>query len=165
MPTISLSQEQQQFRNRILNAWLFQTFLFLKLPMAWVAGLKAKQLNTDSAEVKVKYKWITQNPFNSIYFAVLSMAAEMSTGLLVMLYIQDKNLKISMLVTGNEAKFTKKAVGTIIFKCIDGEKVYEAVEKAKTTKEGVEMNLNSIGYDEKQQEVAIFTFKWSIKVK
>ena len=165
MPTIELSQEQQLFRNRILNAWLFQSFLFLKLPMAWVAGLKVNELTTATANVKVKYKWITQNPFNSIYFAVLSMAAEMSTGLLVMLYIQDKNLKISMLVTGNEAKFTKKAVGTINFKCIDGAKVFDSVSKAKETKEGVEMNLNSIGYDENGQEVAIFTFKWSIKVK
>jgi hypothetical protein len=34
--------------------------------------------------VSVKHRWINQNPFNSMYFAVQAMAAELATGALVM---------------------------------------------------------------------------------
>jgi hypothetical protein len=36
----------------------------------------------------VKHRWINQNPFNSMYFAVQAMAAELATGALVMFQIQ-----------------------------------------------------------------------------
>ncbi|MEI6312761.1 MAG: DUF4442 domain-containing protein [Bacteroidota bacterium] len=165
MSEIILSAEQQLYQKRILSRWLFSFFMLLKLPMAWMAGLHASVLTSKEAQVQVKFKWMNQNPFKSIYFAVLSMAAEMSTGLLVMMYIQDKSQQISMLVTGCQAQFTKKAVGTINFICVDGVRIYEAIELAKRSKEGVEMNLESVGYDQKQQEVARFQFKWSVKVK
>jgi hypothetical protein len=35
-----------------------------------------------------KHRWINQNPFNSMYFAVQAMAAELATGALVMFQIQ-----------------------------------------------------------------------------
>jgi hypothetical protein len=94
MQEIILNSFQESFRQKILNKWLFKTFMFAKLPMAWFAGLSASKLTANETHVTVKYKWITQNPFKSIYFAVLSMAAEMSTGLPVMMYIQDEKLKI-----------------------------------------------------------------------
>ena len=165
MQEIILNSFQEKFRQKILNKWIFKTFMFAKLPMAWFAGLSASKLTANETHVTVKYKWITQNPFKSIYVAVLSMAAEMSTGLPVMMYIQDEKLKISMLVTGCEAIFTKKAVGLITFKCIDGSLVSESVKKAINTKEGVDMVLESRGYDLNNNEVATFKFKWSIKVK
>jgi hypothetical protein len=165
MQEIILNSFQESFRQKILNKWLFKTFMFAKLPMAWFAGLSASKLTANETHVTVKYKWITQNPFKSIYFAVLSMAAEMSTGLPVMMYIQDEQLKISMLVTGCEAIFTKKAIGLITFKCIDGSLVSESVKKAINTKEGVDMILESKGYDQSNNEVATFKFRWSIKVK
>jgi hypothetical protein len=36
----------------------------------------------------LKHRWINQNPFNSMYFAVQAMAAELATGALVMFQIQ-----------------------------------------------------------------------------
>ncbi len=91
------------------------TFLMLKLPSAWISGVRVKKINKAECEVGVKHRWINQNPFNSMYFAVQAMAAEMSTGALVMLHIKEKYEKISMLVAQNKAVFTKKATGKIIF--------------------------------------------------
>jgi hypothetical protein len=47
-------------------------------------------------------------PFNSMYFAVQAMAAELSTGALVMYQIQKSGKKISMLVANNKGNFKKK---------------------------------------------------------
>ena len=41
----------------------------------------------------VKHRWINQNPFNSMYFAVQAMAAELSTGALVMIANSKKRQK------------------------------------------------------------------------
>ena len=64
------------------------TFLFFKLPAAFWCGVRVKNLNNDACEVAVRHRWINQNPFNSMYFAVQAMAAELSTGALVMQSIQ-----------------------------------------------------------------------------
>ncbi len=162
---IFLNPSQLKFQRSIRNYLVFKIFLLMKLPAAWIAGLNAEILETDKAIVSVKFKWINQNPFRSIYFAILSMAAEMSTGLLCMLYSQDENVKISMLVVGVNATFLRKAVGINRFICEEGEKVYHAVEEAKKTKEGVLIKLKSTGYSAKNEIIAVFEFEWSFKVK
>jgi len=50
-----------------------------KLPMGFIAGLKMEALDPSKSTVSVRFKWVNQNPFRSLYFAVLSMAAELST--------------------------------------------------------------------------------------
>jgi hypothetical protein len=40
---------------------------------------------------KVKHRWINQNPFNSMYFAVQAMGAELATGALVMYQIKKRS--------------------------------------------------------------------------
>jgi hypothetical protein len=69
------------------------TFLFFKLPSAFICGVRVKQLETNKGVVTVKHRWINQNPFNSMYFAVQAMAAELSTGALVMHQIKKNNRK------------------------------------------------------------------------
>ena len=63
-------------------------FLFFKLPSAYLCGVRVKHIDENKCVVTVKHRWINQNPFNSMYFAVQAMAAELSTGALVMLEIQ-----------------------------------------------------------------------------
>ncbi|KAF5296692.1 hypothetical protein FQR65_LT19802 [Abscondita terminalis] len=58
-----------------------------------------------------------------MYFAVAqAMAAELSTGALVMREIQRSGKKVSMLVANNNGTYTKKAVGTITFTCEEAHK-------------------------------------------
>ncbi|MFY7730726.1 MAG: DUF4442 domain-containing protein, partial [Flavobacterium sp.] len=78
------------------------TFLLFKLPSAFISGVRVKQITTDQCVVSVKHRWINQNPFNSMYFAVQAMAAELSTGALVMYHIKQSGKKISMLVANNK---------------------------------------------------------------
>ncbi|MDR5589976.1 DUF4442 domain-containing protein [Christiangramia sp. SM2212] len=141
------------------------SFLMLKLPSAWLCGVRVKHIDETECEVGVKHKWINQNPFNSMYFAVQAMAAELSTGALVMNKIQESNAKISMLVAQNKASFTKKATGKIKFSCYDGAKVKDALQKTLDTGEGETFWMKSVGVNEDGVEVSVFEFEWTVKLK
>ena len=103
-------------------------FLFFKLPSAFWCGVRAKSIDAYQCTATVKFRWFNQNPFNSMYFAVQAMAAELTTGALVMFQIRKSGRKISMLVANNKANFTKKAVGRITFVCRDGHLIEELRE-------------------------------------
>src|SRR6478752_8652955 len=89
----------------------FRMFLLSRLPNAFFAGLRIKDLDEAVCRVTVPYKWFTKNPFRSTYFACLSMAAEMSTGALAMMHVHKKEPAVSMLVTKVESEYFKKAIG------------------------------------------------------
>lgn len=136
-----------------------------KLPSAYLCGVRLKDVNGDKATVSVKYKWINQNPFNSMYFAVQSMAAELSTGALVLDQISKSGEKISMLVAAHQGSFTKKAKGRISFTCSDGAIVKSSIEQAIKTREGVLMELKTVGVDQAGDVVSSYSFTWTIKCK
>ncbi len=145
---------------RKLNA-----FLLFKLPSAWLCGVRAKNIDTTSCIVSVKHRWINQNPFKSMFWAVQGMAAELTTGALVTGYIRNSGKKISMLVASNNATYTKKAIGRITFVCTDGHLVADAIRKTIETGEGQTVWMKSIGTNQDGIEVSTFNFEWTIKVK
>lgn len=141
------------------------TFLFFKLPSAFWSGVRVKQISPLECVVTVKHRWFNQNPFDSMYFAVQAMAAELTTGALVMYQIKKSGKKISMLVANNKGNFTKKARGRITFVCKDGHLIEEAIQRAIASGEGQTFWMKSIGTDEKGDQVSEMDFEWSIKVK
>ncbi len=140
-------------------------FLFFKLPSAFFCGVRVKEIDGIKCIVKVKHRWINQNPFNSMYFAVQAMAAELSTGALVMYHIKESGKKISMLVANNKGNFTKKATGRITFTCQDGHLIQEAIKNTIATGEGQTFWMKSIGVNEKGEQVSEMDFEWSIRAK
>lgn len=100
-----------------------------------------------------------------MYFAVQAMAAELTTGALVMLYIKNSGKKISMLVANNNGNFTKKATGRITFTCHDGNLIAESINQAIATGVGQTFWMKSVGVNEKGEQVSEFNFEWTIKVK
>lgn len=141
------------------------TFLFFKLPSAYWSGVRLKEISKNTARTTVKHGWRNQNPFKSMYFAVQAMAAELSTGVLVMRKIQDSGQRISMLVANNNSTFTKKATGRIYFECVDGNKIDEAIAHTIETGEGQTFWMKSIGRDEKGDQVSEMNFEWTIRLK
>lgn len=140
-------------------------FLFFKLPSAFISGVRAKEIDANKCVVTVKHRWINQNPFNSMYFAVQAMAAELTTGALVMYHIKESGKKISMLVANNKGNFTKKATGRITFTCNDGHLIHDAIQKTIETGEGQTFWMKSIGINEKGEQVSEMDFEWSIRLK
>ncbi len=140
-------------------------FLIAKLPSAYLCGVRVKEINNTSCIVRIRESWINKNPFNSIYFAAQSMAAELSTGALVMKELQEVGESISMLVTNCKMDFQKKAKGEIIFSCHQGSEVAAAINDAIKTKEGQILNLRSQGINQQGDIVSEMVFEWSIKLK
>ncbi len=136
-----------------------------KLPSAYLCGVRTKFLNSDRCVVTVKHRWFNQNPFNSMFWAVQGMAAELTTGAMVMSKIRESGKNISMLVANNNASFMKKATGRITFECVDGNLVNEAIDKAIATGEGQTIWMKSIGKNSEGVEVSCFNFEWTLKVK
>ncbi|HQK40427.1 MAG TPA: DUF4442 domain-containing protein [Flavobacterium alvei] len=140
-------------------------FLFFKLPSAYISGVRVKQIEANKCVVTVKHRWINQNPFNSMYFAVQAMAAELSTGALVMNHVQNSGKKISMLVANNKSNFSKKATGRITFECLDGDLAEKSIQDAIVSGEGKTFFMKSIGTNENGEQVSEMDFEWSVKSK
>ena len=120
-------------------------FLFSKLPAAYFAGVRVREADEQRCVVTVPYKWLSQNPFRSTYFACLSMAAEMSTGALAMAHLYKINPPVSMLVVKVESEYFKKATGRTSFVCEDGGLFDKAIEETIATGEARTVKAKSIG--------------------
>lgn len=136
-----------------------------KLPAAYFTGVRTKFLDDSKCIVSVKHRWINQNPFKSMFWAVQGMAAELATGALVMSKIKASGKNVSMLVANNNATFSKKATGRITFICNEGHKIDNALTKAIETNEGQTVWLTSVGTNARGVVVSSFNFEWTLKVK
>lgn len=143
----------------------FNTYMFFKIPAAWWCGVRLEQLTESLAQTQVRHRWINQNPFDSMFWAVQGMAAELATGAMVIDQIKQSGQSISMLVAHNKASFTKKATGRIVFSCEDGHLIAPAIQKTITTGEGETFWMKAVGINELGVSVATFEFQWTIKKK
>lgn len=143
----------------------YNLYNFFFLPSVWWCGVRVKTVNEKSCRVRVRHKWINQNPFKSMFWAVQGMAAELTTGILLMNEISRSKKRFSMLVLNNKANFSKKATGLINFSCNQGLEIKKSIDKAIETNESQTIWLNSQGIDSKKDIVSSFSFEWTIKLK
>lgn len=140
-------------------------FLMFKLPAAFICGVRLRSIDAKKAVVTVTHRWINQNPFNSMYFAVQSMASELSTGSLIIQKIKESKATINMLVTSHKGDFTKKATGKITFTCLDGQKIDDAITATLKDGEWQKVTLRSIGVNAEGIEVSQYEYEWSLRAK
>ncbi len=159
-----MSARADSLRRTILNPWKLKLFMLGKLPMGLLAGLRVIAFDAHRASVAIRLGYLTKNPFRSIYFACLAMAAELASGVQGLVGTAD-GTPVSMLVVGLEATFTKKATGRIVFTCEDGEAIAAAIAGTRADGEGRTVPCVSVGRDESGDEVATFTLTWSFKAK
>ena len=160
-----MSPDTSAFIRLMKNPVRFRLFLFSKLPSAFFSGVRIKEFDGKKCEVSVPYKWFSQNPFRSTYFACLSMAAEMSTGALSMAYLYKRKPAVSMLVLKVGSEYFKKATGTTTFVCEDGELIKKAIEESIATGEARIIKAKSVGKNKDGESVAEFFITWSFKLK
>ena len=149
----------------MLTPIFFKLFLIFKLPLAFLAGVKLKSLNDTHSIVQLKYSYLNKNPFKSIYFAALSMAGELASGILAASFTYNNIPRISMLVIGIKIEFSKKAVGVINFTCNQGKEIQDCINKSIITKEGQSIDITTTATDQEGDIVAIFNITWSFKSK
>jgi len=93
------------------------------------------------------------------------MAAEMSTGILVLSNVYKRTPPVSTLVTKMEAVYFKKAIETTFFRCENGKEIAEAIGEALSTAEQQKVIARSTGFDRNNDLIAEFLFTWSFKLK
>ena len=140
-------------------------FLFFKLPSAYISGVRIQSITDTEAVATVKHRWINQNPFNSLYWAVQGMTSELTTGILVMQAIEASEKKVSMLVRHQQGSFTKKATGRIRFICKDGQLIQQAIQKTIASGESETITMTAEGFDADGDSVSKFEYTWWLKVK
>ena len=148
-----------------MHPFRYRMYLLLKLPAAFFSGIKVKYADETKAIVSVPYRWFTKNPFRSTYFACLSMAAEMSTGILCMAHTYKKEPAISMLVTKIEGTFIKKANRKTFFTCEEGNLIEQSVKEAMASGKSQVISCRTTGRTVEDELIAEFNITWSFKVK
>jgi len=156
---------KSSFLAKANNPWVFNLFLLMRLPAAFLSGVRLLRVNDQEAVATVPYRWLSQNPFRSIYFACQAMAAELSTGILAMAHLQGRQPAVSMLVVGLEAAFHRKGTRLVYFTCRDGEAMRAAIEAAVATGAPQQLTALSTGVDADGMAVATFHITWSFKAK
>jgi len=160
-----MSNTKEAFLRLLRHPLKFRAFLLMRLPAAYFSGVRLKEVDEEQAVATVPYKWFSQNPFRSTYFACLAMAAELSTGVLAMLHTHNRTPAISMLVVKLEAVYNKKATGISIFRCKDGAALKATIEKAIASGEAQSFTAMSEGTNEAGEKIADFYITWSFKAK
>ena len=155
----------EAFLKTINNPFKARIFLLTKLPSAFFSGVRVLVAEEDKCVVTVPYKWFSQNPFKSTYFACLSMAAEMSTGLLGLAQVYKSEPAVSMLVLKVQGNFIKKAVGRTTFTCDEGPAISQTIADAVVSGNGKVITVKSYGRNTANEIVAEFDITWSFKVK
>ena len=142
-------------------------FIFIsitKLPLAIITGLKIQEINYSVCKTNVSYRFLNKNPFNSTYFAVQSMAAELSTGALSLIADEGINSDVSFILNELRGEFLKKSYGKIEFVCKERNKLHNIVKKARE-KNGSQQEeiVSTIGYDSDGKIISKFEFTCSLK--
>lgn len=155
----------EAYQKLVLNPLMFKAGLIKGLPLAAFTGVKLTRLDKEVCEVTVPYMFINKNPFNTTYWAVLGMAAEMASGALLLMYTHKLKPSVSTFVIGCDAKFKKRALGLTTFRCDQGLEIAEKVFNTSQTFEAEEITCRTNAYNEQGEIVAEFTFTWGIKAR
>lgn len=98
-----------------------------------------------------------------MYFAVQSMAAELSTAASVMLALKDFNADVALIIVDLKVDFVKKAQSKIAFSCTEYSRIYETIAQLKQAEDTATITIKTTGRDIAGDEVATFYFTWSFR--
>jgi acyl-coenzyme A thioesterase PaaI-like protein len=152
------------FTHKITNPLYLWFFMITKLPAAFFSGVRLVSLDENECSVSVRHTWFTKNPFKSIYFACLAMAAEMSTGVLAMGHTYKLSSPVRIIVSHMKADFMKKARGKIIFTCKSGVQIMDGIRYTSACGKTAFVETHSYGTDRQGDHVAHFIITWAFKV-
>ena len=159
----ALNSKQQKLKRIISSTFKFRLYLLFNLPIGWLAGMKIIDLTEKHCITGVPFKWINKNPFKSVYFAVQSMTAELSTATACMIAIQGHQPSIALIIVDMKGKFYKKATGRVFFTCMHQGQAHDAVARAVASKKAQKLSLKTIGKMSDGTVVSEFIFTWSFK--
>ena len=159
----AINSKKQKLKRKLTSTLKFRLYLLFNLPIGLLAGMKIIDFTEKHCITSVPFNWINKNPFKSVYFAVQSMAAELSTATACMVAIQGHQPSIALIIVDMKGKFHKKATGKLFFTCMHQSQAYDTAAQAVASKKAQELSLKTIGTMSDGTVVSEFTFTWSFK--
>ena len=141
--------------------WKLRLWMMRKLPMGLISGMVIESLDENGCKVILKDRPWIRNPFGSVFWAVMGMAAELSTGALVYAYVSGTNTKY--ILTGMKAEFLKKVRGKSFYFCPSGQELSRNLNSLRKPGETCTVLLPVTAFDKTGQKVAEFQFLWQLK--
>jgi Domain of unknown function (DUF4442) len=150
-----------QLAKKLLSPWKLRLWMVSKLPMGLLSGMVIEALDEKGCRVMLKDRRWIRNPFGSVFWAVMGMAAELSTGALMYTFASGTGMKF--ILVGIEAKFFKKARGKSFYFCDAGPEVYQAFNESVNTNDTSIVILPVTAKDQQGEILAAFTFQWQLR--
>ncbi|HSF90444.1 MAG TPA: DUF4442 domain-containing protein [Saprospiraceae bacterium] len=146
---------------KLSTPWKLRLWMAKSLPMGLISGMSIQSLDEQACVVVLKERWWIRNPFGSVFWAVMGMAAELSTGALVFAHARERNVKF--ILVGVEGEFFKKVKGKSYYFCETGLDVLRSIEQIISPNDTSDVILPVTAKDEAGQVVAEFRFRWQLK--
>ena len=162
---MSLTPAGTALARRVTHPLLFPLWMLGKLPAAWFVGIRVKELSGERCVTTLPYGWRSTNPYRSTYFAAQAMAAELSTGALVLLAAAETGRSFSTLVVDMEGSFSRKASALLTFTCEGGAEALQACRESAERGEARTLTLETVGRLPDGSEASRFQFRWSVKAR
>lgn len=145
------------------SPWRLRIFFLRYLPMAFLAGIRMESRKDSQATVSLPYRYLTKNPFQSIYFACQVMAAEFSTAVMLLSAIERTGSDIKLIVVNVEAEFQQKAKHDIFFTCTANDDLDQHLQQIHQSKESKTVILECYGKNYTGEVISTFHITWSLR--
>jgi hypothetical protein len=149
---------------KMLNPFEFKAFSYAYLPSLLFWKIKILAVDGDKCTVQLPYTRRNKNPFNSVYFASMLGAGELSTGILCKIHLSDRG-EWSMLVKEVKSEFYKKTSEPIIFSCSQGAELHFLFNQLEIDNEAGQLTMISEGRNLSNELVVKVWVNWSFKQK
>ena len=138
-------------RENILLAF----WCYVKTPMAAYCRPKIIERTNQKLVVEIKLRRRVNTEFNSMFFAALATGFDITGGMLAQNTLFEKYPDHNVGIMYKDAKinFLKRADGDVYFVSEDGDKLNAALEKAISTKERVNVEVNVNAYVHKKSMI------------
>lgn len=151
----------RSFATKLSSPWKLRLWMAKNLPMGLLSGMYIQALDEQRCVVVLQERWWIRNPFGSVFWAVMGMAAELSTGALVYAHARGNNVKFILI--GVEGNFFKKVKGKSYYFCETGSDVLRSIEQIVNPNDTSVVILPVTAKDEAGQLLAEFSFRWQLR--
>lgn len=131
--------------------------------MGLFSGVRLVQLDEERSVAEAPDSWRNKNPFGSMYFAVQSMAAELSTAAPVFMALKGLDIDVAVIIIDVKAEFLKQARSNLSFQCLEYEKINDAIARLNGVDAAATVDVKTMGKDEAGDVVSVFYFTWSFR--
>ncbi len=146
---------------KLNSTFTFRLWMLRHLPMGWLSGMVIEKLDDQGCTVMLKDRWWIRNPFGSVFWAVMGMAAEMSTGAWIFASVSQS--KTRFILVGLDARFYRKAKGKSYYICLPGMDVPDIFERILNMDDPLVVTLPVIAIDPQGEKLADFSFHWQLR--